>query len=166
MSFQSAALLVAWFAITLLAFAMSGLLRQIRSLESAVTLRRVTIGPTLGAPAPELDGHAWDRRTVLLFVDADCNACERALSELGETADGLTELDLVALFRDRPNGIAGEYVRTLASQGIAFSDYRVPLTPFAITVSSKGTIADASAVGAPLALSEFVNRAKERAATL
>ncbi|MGH9890786.1 MAG: hypothetical protein ACREA0_02125 [bacterium] len=163
MSFEATTILLAWIAIALLAFGMSGLLRQIRLLASAQALRRVIVGPALGLPAPTLDeGISWQRPTVLLFVDSDCSACSRALTEFAAIAGSEVDLDLMAVFRGSANGNRALGVNVLEDRGQAFADFRIPLTPFAVAVTGMGTIADASGVGSEGLLREFVGRAQRR----
>lgn len=164
MKADSAALMLAWGAIGLLAFAMAGLLRHLRALESAITIRRSTVGPTLGSQAPALTSLELTSPTVLLFADAECPSCTRALDELsGERTEG-QPLDVAVVFRGEPNGHAGTGVRLLSHRQSSFLDFRIPMTPFAVALTKHGTIADTAAVGAAGAMKEFLDRAKQREA--
>jgi hypothetical protein len=82
MSFQSTALLLAWVAIALLALAVSGLIRQLRSV--GLPTNRFLPTSIVGGLAPPLgDGSAdWPKPTILLFVSAECRVCQDRLNEL------------------------------------------------------------------------------------
>ena len=162
MTLEAAAVVMAWVTIALLALAMSGLLRQIRALEADLSLRRVTVGPALGSPAPSLDGVGWQNPTLLLFAEAGCPTCHATLSEFATAAESSDGLAFVAVFRGEANGFRSPQVRVLEAQDVSFADYRVPLTPFAIAVSARGTVADAAAIGSRVALHDFVVRTRKR----
>jgi hypothetical protein len=72
------------------------------------------------------------------------------------------ELEFVAVFRTMPGGVASQRIREVTGAEDTFSNYHIPLTPFAVAVSSQGKIADTSAVGSVEAVREFVHRAKRR----
>ena len=85
MSFMMSAFLITWLAIALLAFAMSGLVRQVHALASSQQAVPFRTGPPIGAVLPDLNGafpvsHPT-RPTVLLFSEATCSTCAELLPE-------------------------------------------------------------------------------------
>lgn len=164
MSVEASALLLTWIAIALLAFGMSGLLRQIRALQGAQAFRRVTVGPRVGSTAPALEGVNPDwHAAIFLFVDAHCSSCGTALEELNEMAAANRGLAFLAVFKGASNGFRERGgVRILEGQDDAHTRFRIPLTPFAVAVTANGTIADAAAVGSPMLLRVFVDHARTR----
>jgi hypothetical protein len=91
MSFTTTALIVTWFAIVLLALALAGIVRQVRSLVTLHGIRLNPVGPALGSAAPAIegsDGYGQGRSTILLFADAACQSCEQVLAELGSLWEG------------------------------------------------------------------------------
>jgi hypothetical protein len=58
MSFTMSAFLITWLAIALLAFAMSGLVRQVHALASSQQAVPFRTGPPIGAVLPDLIGRS------------------------------------------------------------------------------------------------------------
>ena len=79
MSFTMSAFLITWLAIALLAFAMSGLVRQVHAPASSQQAVPFRTGPPIGAVLPDLNGafrasHPT-KPAVLLFSEATCSTC-------------------------------------------------------------------------------------------
>lgn len=164
MSFEMSALILAWVAIMILAFAMAGILRQVHILTAAVSGGRTLVGPPLGTAAPSLDGvDAWTRSTIAVFVEATCSNCASVLSEFVRLAQAREEgVDFMAIFAEDSNGLQSPHVRVLGGQVKAFHDFHIPVTPFGVAIVSGGTVVAASPIGSASALSEFVDDAQER----
>ena len=122
MSLELSALLVAWIVIILLAFALSGLMRQMRMLQDAIGFRRVTVGPAVGSFASSLNDTRLDGPTVLLFLDNDCEVCTRAADELAIQAEIAGEFDFVAVYRQKSNGHRVPHAKTIANASEAFGN--------------------------------------------
>jgi hypothetical protein len=168
MSFQTSALLLAWVAIAVLAFALSGLLRQLHLIRTALDpQRRVTLGPPRGIVAPAIDGvgrDGWHRPTVLLFMDTDCTTCRTIQAELGGLADR-EDLDFVAVFAGDADGQIPERVQLVTAEPEAFRRFNVSYTPFAVALDQDGRVAAGQPLGSVDSLREFLASQSERMAT-
>jgi hypothetical protein len=167
MSFQTSALLLTWIAILILAFALSGLLRQLHLIRLALDpQRRVTLGPARGIQAPPVDGvgtAGWTRPTVLLFMAADCPVCSAIQDELESVAaDGL---ELVAVFAGEAEGTFPDGIEIVAGDPEAFRKFNISFTPFAVAVDGDGRVAASQPLGSIRSLHEFVSLQRERMAT-
>jgi thiol-disulfide isomerase/thioredoxin len=162
-SFQTTALILAWVAIALLGLALSGLLRQLNSLTSAQEIQRFSVGPTVGEPAPPLDGAAdWAKRPrVLLFARTGCPGCSEVLPEFAALAQSNEGIDFVSVFPDNAGGYSSPHVRVLTEQPGAFDRYLIPVTPFGVTVDADGVVRDGEPLGSAIALRHLVARARE-----
>lgn len=145
MTFESAALVAAWTAILLLAFAMSGLLRQIRELQAGVprsSSRRP--GPLLGTT---LKMEHRDRLSdaFLFFAGKSCRTCEALIQELlrlSRTWDGPR---LLVVYKEdastRLDGIASISAPEL------FEDLNVSVVPFGVVTDAHGRVVLADMLG-------------------
>jgi thiol-disulfide isomerase/thioredoxin len=167
MTFEASAIILAWVAILLLAFAMSGLLRQVHSLFALLQGGQTAVGPALGSRAPRLDGldgeAGWLQPTILIFADSNCPSCERILSELPDLAEAHSgSLQFAAVFAKDSNGFTHPHILVLTRESTAFSDFRVTATPFAVAVTTNGRIAGTGLVGSITALEQFIHDSQER----
>lgn len=161
MSFQAAALALAWVAILLLGLAMSGLMRQLHALQvHGVTLSsRVGLPP--GSPAPgwfhEIAGDGEARSTLLLFADPGCDSCELILPQVASfSAASAGHVNVLVVTRDgSPAEWRASNLRILRRPE-AFSDFRIPFVPAAVAVSMEGTVIGTEAVGSPDRLASFL----------
>jgi hypothetical protein len=162
MSFEATALILAWGAIAVLAFAMAGLLRQVRALTMLIAGDLApAAGPQRGQVVPaELVGGAFANGggagRLLVFMDGDCPVCEELapqLAALGERGVGVR-----LVFRDGAKAIAGANLEVLEGMSESFERLGVPATPYVVRVGQGGTIADAAPIGSPEALRRFVER--------
>lgn len=165
MPFEATALLLAWGAITVLAFAMAGLLRQVRTLTALVAGETVPApGPSAGQKVPpellasSLNGAGPDR--TLVFMDGECPGCAAIAPELGRLADDPV-VDIYAVFPDRASDLARGRVVALEGMSAAYRRLQVPATPFAVHVGAEGLITDAAPIGSAQALRRFVERQGE-----
>jgi thiol-disulfide isomerase/thioredoxin len=168
MSFQTSAIVLAWVAIAILAFALSGLLRQLHLIRATLDpQRRVTLGPPRGIVAPPVDGagrDGWRRPTVLLFMDSGCQTCQAIQTELEELS-ARDDVDFVAVFAGEADGHVPERVTLVTGEPDAFKQFNVSFTPFAVAVDSDGRVAAAQPLGSVDSLREFLLSQRERMAT-
>jgi hypothetical protein len=161
MSFHSSAIVLAWLAILILAFAMAGLLQQVRRL-SAGRSTQATMGLRSGMQAPPLRQDAQplpEVNTVVLFLEPGCEVCERNLrraEDLAEENEG--DLHVVAIFPASADGFRPRRVEFVEHGSEAFSRYQVPLTPFGVAVDRSGRVVQAMPLGSEEALEELVAR--------
>jgi hypothetical protein len=164
-SFETSALILTWVAIAMLALAMAGLLRQIRTLAATVAPGITQLGPTIGLPAPQLNGREarWPNSAILVFLDAGCQTCEQLIPRLTALSDiHGGQLTFVAVFRGDAVLPVGSSLEILANQQSAFDSFRVPVTPFGVAVASSGLIVAARPIGSAKALEELVEGVRER----
>jgi hypothetical protein len=157
MDFDTSAILLAWLAIAVLAFAMAGLLRQVVFLRSALAGSDAgALGPAIGASAPALPGIEYaGTRTVLLFADDGCESCRSILDALASEPDDPSMADVVVLFSGSANGHALAPDRLFVQQSELFDRLAVNVTPFALMVGADSRIVAAEPVGSVEMLDEF-----------
>ena len=157
MDFDSSALVLAWVAIAVLAFAMAGLLRQVVLLrEALMAVHGGGLGPVIGRPAPVLPGIDYSgKTTVLLFADDECESCQSILGALSTAADDLGAADVVVLFRVGANGHPVTPDRVFVNQSELFDQLGVNVTPFGVMVDGDARIAAAEPIGSVAMLDEF-----------
>lgn len=165
MSFETSVLILAWIAIAMLAFAVSGLMAQVRRLSSSQRVIQLDSGPDLRDPARlEHEIDAVDGPQIILFLDNDCETCERALDWGTETANADPRLGVVAMFRsDAPRTAAGT-IRIEPNRADLFEALRIPLTPYAVLIDHTGRVARSVAIGSDEArrkLLSYVDRDRE-----
>ena len=163
MSFTMSAFLVTWAAIALLAFAMSGLVRQVHALASqqAVPLRA---GPPIGAVLPDLDGALRfpppARPTVLLFSEATCSTCAELLPELARLAGEHRErIQFGVVFRGPGTAVDGPVVAAFEHRSELFDRLGISAVPYAIVTSPRGVVLDARPTGSVALLRRLVDAA-------
>lgn len=168
MSFEAAALLLAWVAITVLAFAMSGLLRQVHALRHEREGSGTSLGPSVGGRIPPIDGASpANPRLVLLFADRDCSACRVIVPEFINRAHAdLNGTDYVVLLSGDDGGAwlpltRGGRVRILLDQREAFRRYRIPVTPFGV-IANGGVVIASEPLGSEAALWRFLQGGRTR----
>jgi hypothetical protein len=158
LSFEATALLLAWVAIVLLAFAMSGLLRQVHALTTGAAQTRPQVGPAVGSQAPAvlLDGNGSSRPSALLFVDGHCETCGEILPEIERIARAEGTPRLALLFPDTAQTVRGGAVKVFQHQAALFDRFRIPATPFGVMVGTDGTVIAAEPIGSTTSLREFL----------
>lgn len=167
MSFEATALVLAWGAITVLAFAMAGLLRQVKSLTALIAGEAPSPvpGPGPGQQVPpelvaaDMNGAGGGR--TLVFMDGGCPGCAAIAPELDRLASE-PAVHIQAIFPDRATGLT-ERLSALEGMSAAYEQLQIPATPFAIHVGPEGVIADAAPIGSAHALRLFVERQGEDA---
>lgn len=158
MDFEASALVLAWVAIILLAFAMSGLTRQLHALSGRSIGLESRLGPTPGDVAPPLDGAhlGWPHSSILLFADVMCPSCNTVLPVFRSLADKHLEIDFTAVFPNDADGFESGRVRILHGQADAFESFHIPVKPFAVAIAPGGVITDSRPIGNARAMREFV----------
>lgn len=162
MSFEATALLLSWVAIAMLAFAMAGLLRQIKVLTGLVAAGSSLAGsgPQVGARLPpelrsDTATNEPGRRQLLVFMEEHCPACAAIEPELARL--GTTErVDIRLVFSGKAKQTPGHQLTTFEGMSAAFDQLGIPATPFAVRLGADGRIAQTRPVGSPEALRRFV----------
>ncbi|GAA2639052.1 hypothetical protein SMC26_40770 [Actinomadura fulvescens] len=161
MDFTTSALILAWAAILVLALAMAGMLRQLHALKGGDS-RVDHLGPSIGAAAPALPLPDAVRRNVpvvALFLDLECDSCERTLQVAEELVnEGENRVEFVGLFADDPNDHRSHGVRLVGNATEAFESYQIPVTPFGVVISTEGTVLASTALGAPHEIRDLVSQ--------
>lgn len=154
MSFMTSALIVTWIALLLLAFVVSGLVRQVHALSAGTTHRPRAVGPRAGGPAPGLEPLATELPAMLLFLSPGCRTCGDVLDEAAASATGMS---LHALYPgpvpDRP---VPPRVTVHGGQDRLFATYDAVATPFAVVVGADGRVARSGPVGSRAALGDLL----------
>ncbi len=165
MSFEITALLLAWIAIALLGLAMSGVLRQLHALTETRSSRNV--GPARGESLSlfaDAEGTGSLTR-VVLFVDADCDACAQLLPHFSALARRYAELDFALISSGTFNdALLSERVRLYTDQSGAFERYRILVTPFGIVLDGEGKVVEALPIGSMEMLTDLVDGVVEGSA--
>jgi hypothetical protein len=164
MSFMMSALLITWLMIALLAFAMSGLVRQVHALASSQQAVPFRTGPPIGAVLPHLNGafRALDptRPTVLLFSEATCSICAELLPELARLASEHREtIQFGVVFRGTGTAVDGPIVAAFEHRSELFDRLGISAVPYAIVTSPRGVVLDAQLTGSVTLLRQLVNAA-------
>jgi hypothetical protein len=158
-SFEQSALMLAWIALVLLAFAMSGLMRQIQAVTRAIHGgRSLVAGPTTGLLAPripQLDGAA---ESVLLFVEPGCSSCDQALTTISRAAARSTDnRAYVVLYRDSaPEDGEQPGVATVSYASRMFEALNVAITPTIVVLNEHRRVAASAPVGSPEMLEQLM----------
>lgn len=153
MNFTTAALVVAWLAILLLAFGFAGLMAQVTELRRALGQASGgghaghghggAAGPAIGLALPASGDLAVLRPAgggIIAFVSPGCPSCAGVLQDLAAVPPA-GELVVVSTgdCGDLPVGLAAT---CHARAGHLLSALRVPATPYLVSVDAAGTIAD------------------------
>lgn len=160
----TAALVLAWLAIAILALALSGLVRQVRILEGQLpggSMRR-RLGPAQGGVFDAPDELAEEQDYVLIFADTNCASCIQIIPRYLEEAAG-TERALNAFVAFRGEKSADSVFggrRVLENQSMLFMQLGISATPFAVRVTD-GRVAASGLVGSVEALRELATLESE-----
>lgn len=159
MTFQTAAILLAWVAIVILGFAMAGLVRQMHVVvtnQNRVSSARP--GPRVGSRVLEAEWLPELGPAVLLFADSNCAVCERVIpTVVGELPRQQAD-HIRLLYRGESSAHANYAIPSLGEQDQAFDYYNVSITPFAVAVRD-GLVVDSGPVGSVHLLHRFVAEA-------
>lgn len=165
MSFLASAVLLSWLAILLLAFAMAGLLRQVRILTEERTPASTVVSPLVGTTVDSLPAGVTLGRSgsisLTLFASSECSVCKSRLRELQDAAKTLPrDVHVEAVFADDGFELS-EPLLVRRQQRELFSHLRIPVTPYVVVLSPAGRIAHAVAVGSDSSFREVVERVEE-----
>ena len=163
MSFTMSAFLITWLAIALLAFAMSGLVRQVHALASSRQAVPFRTGPPIGAVLPDLNGafqsHIQPNRPFCCSPRPPARPAPSLLPELARLASEHREMIQVGVvFRGRNGnrradrcGVRGSVgaVRSSRDLGSPLRDRDLP----------QGVVLDAQLTGSVALLRQLVNAA-------
>ncbi len=175
MSPTTAALVLAWICVVVLALATAGLLRRVEALERQVAGAGVPGGVGTGAgggarpgmrlPLREHLGAAVSgRREVLLLVVAPgCGSCRSALAALGAAAARTRHLDVVVATAAADLGdLAPPAGAAVVTGAAALVDVLgVPATPYLVRLDAEGTVRAVDLVTAGTDLAGWVQPAAE-----
>jgi len=140
MSFTSAALILAWLAIAVLAFGFAALLQQVRALQAAI---RLPPGARAGLPASArtLRPVTADRRYVLT-VDPGCAVCAEIIPEFRDLAIRYATAAEFALLA--PSGdYSGSSGVDVLIDATAYRDLAPSWSPGIVVISSDGAVIEA-----------------------
>jgi hypothetical protein len=161
MTVTDIAVLLAWVAIVVLAFAMGGLLSELRALRTSGSTSIERNGPRIGsniAGALKASGvETNDGPSYLLFASGECATCVEVAPafEADSVRDPTHTFILVVKADDAKRLLA--YGRGLVQEGGAlFELMDIRVVPFAVAVARDGTIVDASPIGSIKAMRQFV----------
>ncbi len=162
MSLTATALVLAWIAIVTLGFALAGVLARVHRLEQRLapaTLRALGPEPSIGTPAPAVDGVELgaDTGAVLLFADRECGSCLRVLPAVADAARAATLP--VHVFWSGPTAAADPTERGVvhhADAGAAYVAYGVRAAPWLVVVGPDGQVAAAGAAGSVALAAELL----------
>jgi hypothetical protein len=164
MSFELSAILLSWLAIGLLAFALAGILRQLRMLQSTVVLLRSpggTANPLLGLKGAEFVADGLPG--AVLFVEPGCEVCDIVRVRLLQVIDRLPFPIRVSLVVADGTAVrADERDKLQVMEGAAvFDRYNVHATPFGLLLDRDGSIVLAEPIGSIDAFDQFVGSSLE-----
>lgn len=172
MSATATLFLLTWLAITLLAFAMAGLLRQIHYMSQVTRgLAFPSLGPArllgLPAPRPPAEGPDWSRDALLLFSTPSCPTCRVVTPEfLRLTARVPVETSVLSSDPGRaPEGCDAQRSRCRVDQKAAYEKFGVQAVPFLVHVDEEGIVRVAEPVGSVAALHGALDRTLKGALT-
>jgi hypothetical protein len=160
MDFLVSAVVLAWVAIIILTLAMAGLLRQVRLL-STPRPTNAHFGPARRSKAPTLrpdNDPSFGHDTVILFLDAGCDSCDRRLALADDLATRpAADVRFVAVFRaGRAEGVHGDNVALIEHGAALFDEYAVPLTPLGVAITKDRVVVQTAPLGSDAALHGLV----------
>ncbi|HSK98514.1 MAG TPA: hypothetical protein VK891_17945 [Euzebyales bacterium] len=157
LTFEQTALLLSWVAILLLAFALSGLVRQVHAVTEAVAGgQRRASGPSVGTIVPALPNLDGASSTLLLFADVGCGSCEQAVARIARAAREHHGVAHAVLYRGAGPATRPAEVAVVTNAGAHFDALGVSATPLAVAVDGQRRVVTSALVGAPALLDEFL----------
>lgn len=163
MSSLTAAVLLAWVVIVLQAFAIGGLIRQIRILSSrdSTTNSQHRLAER-EVPQVVKEQLGMDLQTIVLGLDANCSSCRDLLTHWQMPLDLAVHWVVVARGFEDEHSFARLKVNGVPivndMRGEVFRALGIRATPMAMLVSQSGQILDASAVGSIAGLLKFARQ--------
>jgi hypothetical protein len=159
-TFESAALVAAWAAILLLAFAMSGLLRQIREFQAGVAQpSRRGPGPSVGTIL-QIEQRDTLTDAFLFFAGKSCRTCDALIPEIVRLSRTWNGPHLVMVYREdagrRLDGIE------ILTDPELFEELNVSVVPFGVITDAEGRVVLADLLGSRERFKRFVAAARGR----
>jgi hypothetical protein len=151
MTTTTAALVLAWIAIVLLALATAGLLRRVEQLSSRGTVTaEPVIEPVRGLRLP-LDQHLGELaggsgELLVLFASTSCATCQTAVD--GIVGADPADFRVAVAVREPTFGpleVPSGWVHRTSAQAL-FQIMRIPATPYLVRLGPDGTIVDSAMV--------------------
>jgi len=163
MSFQTSALLLSWVAILLLAFVVSGLVRQVHALTAGAASVARRVGPAVGAPAPRFEplAPAVPGPLVLVFAGEGCRTCGSLLPRAAQHAGPGVTIRVCypgAVPADAPEP-RGALAEVHGGEAELFQLYQIVATPYGVLVDAAGRVVEALPIGSADALHGLLDRA-------
>lgn len=152
MSITAAALVLAWLCLILLAFALAGVLRQVRGVQAelaslgASSLGGPGRGVLVGRTVPAL---STGTVSAVLVIDPGCSRCGPIFEEFGSVAATRGSLHCCALSFRRAEHWPGSDAVPLWIDGELYADLDVPWSPALLVIAPDGTILRAAPLRSP-----------------
>lgn len=163
MSITTAALVLAWMCLVLLAFALAGVLRQLREVQAELASMGGGGGggSPVGRTVPALSTGAV---SALLVVDPGCSRCDSIFEELVSVAATPGAPPCSALsFRPAERWPVSPAV-PVRIDGELYADLDVPWSPALLVTAPDGTVLRATPLGSPAELRDQIDRIRVGAA--
>lgn len=156
MSFVASAFIVTWIALILLAFALSGVIRQVRHLsQHDLPTRRAA----LDGPRRQLRMPGVDVPLLLLLVDGSCQVCKERFDDLRRQSDRhrAERVAFAVASRDGP-APGGDRAANLMIYDHAdeiFEAVAPRVLPYGLVLDASGEVVDSTAVGSARQLEQL-----------
>lgn len=157
MNAYAAFLILAWIAIILLAFAMSGLMRQLHDMTRHQNSRGLSLGLAPGTLATYLPDkqHFSQARRLMIFADTDCESCQSIVPLFDDLVDSLPEEhEGIVITRNSAKGFSSLRKTRVVADPVAFDYFNIPFVPVAVAMRD-GEILTTQAVGSEELLRAF-----------
>lgn len=154
MSPTTAALILAWIVLLLLALAVAAIVRQVDVLSRLIPggTQGSAVHPLVGLPLPNgvIASLAREGRSVVIVVSGNCAACHSLLADLASPRSGLTknELGTLAIVSTDPRILPG--IAEIAEQHIDPAEearLQLTATPYGISAGIDAIVRTATPVG-------------------
>ncbi|MFN2494573.1 MAG: hypothetical protein ABR608_01495 [Pseudonocardiaceae bacterium] len=152
MSITAAALVLAWLCLILLAFALAGVLRQVRGVQAelaslgASSVRGPGRGVLVGRTVPAL---STGTVSAVLVIDPGCSRCGPIFEEFGSVAALRGSLHCSALSFRRGEHWPSSAAVPLRIDGELYADLEVPWSPALLVIAPDGTVLRAAPLRSP-----------------
>ena len=159
MSVVAAMFALTWVVLVLLAFAMAGMLRQLRDLQGALNVQLGQVQPR--AVPPSLLPRPGTSQAVVLVVDDLCPVCEEVAAEFVTAAasDGATTSAVLADV-DQPKwqALTARGPVSLIVDAATWNQLDVQWRPALVLIDAEGTVRTIEPVGSGATLRPSLNR--------
>jgi hypothetical protein len=158
MSATTAAVVLAWMALLVLAFALAGTLKQLRDVQAALVELGARVGRSV-APR-QLRPSSADRRAAVLLVDRNCAVCPEVLAEFLRLAPEVaTRVDATVLSHaddERWEAVRRADAVRLVVDRAAYHQLDPGWRPAVLSIDAQGSVRSAIPAGSGEALREAV----------